>query len=59
MDKIGENEVVNILKKMVDNDNEDFIDIIKKIIKKKSELSSRQKRSILYLFKSYICNLRN
>ena len=30
MDKIGENEVVNILKKMVDNDNEDFIDIIKK-----------------------------
>ena len=35
MDKIGENEVVNILKKMVDNDNEDFIDIIKKIIKKK------------------------
>ena len=31
----------------------------KKIIKKKSELSSRQKRSILYLFNSYICNLRN
>ena len=35
MDKIGKDEVANIFKKMVDDGNEDFIDTIKEIIKKK------------------------
>ena len=44
---------------MVDDGNEDFIDTIKEIIKKKSELSSRKMVSILGISKSSICNLRN
>ena len=59
MDKIGKDEIANIFKKMVDDGNEDFIDIIKEIIKKKFELSSRKMASILGTFKSSICNLRN
>ena len=52
-------EVANIFKKLVGDGDEDFIDAIKEIIMRKSKLSSRQMSSILYLFKSYICNLRN
>ena len=59
MDKIGKDEIANIFKKMVDDGNEDFIDIIKEIIKKKFELSSRKMASILGTSKSSICNLRN
>ena len=59
MDKIGKDEVANIFKKMVDDGNEDFIDTIKEIIKKKSELSSRKMATILGISKSSICNLRN
>ena len=59
MDKIGKDEVANIFKKMVDDGNEDFIDTIKEIIKKKSDLSSRKMASILGISKSSICNLRN
>ena len=59
MDKIGKDEVANIFKKMVDDGNEDFIDTIEEIIKKKSELSSRKMASILGTSKSSICNLRN
>ena len=59
MDEIGMNEVTNIFKKMVDDGNEDFIDTIEEIIKKKSELSSRKMASILGTSKSSICNLRN
>ena len=59
MDTIGKDEVANIFKKMVDDGNEDFIDTIKEIIKKKSELSSWKMVSILGISKSYICNLRN
>ena len=59
MDKIGKDEVANIFRKMVDDGNEDFIDTIKEIIKKKSDLSSRKMASILGISKSSICNLRN
>ena len=59
MDKIGKDEVANIFKKMVDDGNEDFIDTIKEIIKKKSELSSRKMACILGISKSSICNLRS
>ncbi|MBO6072293.1 hypothetical protein J6P59_01330 [bacterium] len=59
MDKIVKDEVANIFKKMVDDGNEDFIDTIKEIIKKKSDLSSRKMASILATSKSPICNLRN
>ena len=59
MDKIGKDEVANIFKKMVDDGNENFIDTIKEIIKKKSDLSSRKMASILGTSKSPICNLRN
>ena len=44
---------------MVDDGNEDFIDTIKEIIKKKSDLSSQKMASILGTSKSSICNLRN
>ena len=44
---------------MVDDGNEDFIDTIKEIIKKKPELSSRKMANILGTSKSSICNLRN
>ena len=44
---------------MVDDGDEDFIDTIKEIIKKKSDLSSRKMASILGTSKSSICNLRN
>ncbi|MBO6072299.1 hypothetical protein J6P59_01360 [bacterium] len=37
-DKIGKDEVANIFKKMVDDGNEDFIDTIKEIIKKKTRI---------------------
>ena len=50
MDKIGKDEVANIFKKMVDDGNEDFIDTIEEIIKKKSELFSRKMDSILGFF---------
>ncbi|MBQ3621776.1 hypothetical protein II941_03215 [bacterium] len=59
MDKIGKDEVANIFNKMMDGGNEDFIDTIKEIIKKKSDLSSRKMTSILGISKSSICNLRN
>ena len=59
MDKIGKDEVANIFKKMVDDGNEDFIDTIKEIIKKKSDISSRKMASVLGTSKSSICNLRN
>ena len=44
---------------MVDDGNEDFIDTIEEIIKKKSELSSRKMASILGTSKLSICILRN
>ena len=44
---------------MVDDGDEDLIDAIKEIIKKKSELSSLKMVSILGTSKSSICNLRN
>ena len=59
IDKIGKDEVANIFKKLVDNGDEDLIDTIKEIIKKKSDLSSRKMASILGTSKSSICNLRN
>ena len=59
MDKIGKDEVANIFKKMVDDGNKNFIDFIKEIIKKKSDLSSQKMASILATSKSSICNLRN
>ena len=46
MDKIGKDEVANIFKKMVDDGNEDFIDTIKEIIKKKGTLSFLLERLI-------------
>ena len=42
MDEIGMNEVTNIFKKMVEDGNEDFIDTIKELLRKKSDLSSRK-----------------
>ncbi|MBQ3621777.1 hypothetical protein II941_03220 [bacterium] len=42
MDKIGKDEVANIFKKMVDDGNEDFIDTIEEIIKKKYPFSVHQ-----------------
>ena len=59
MHDIGEDEVAKIFKKMIENGNEDFIDVIKEITKKKSNLSSRKMSSILGISKSAICNLRN
>ena len=59
MGKISNDEVANIFKKLVDDGDEDFIDTIKEIIKKKSDLSSRKMASILGTSKSFICNLRN
>ena len=59
IDKIGKDEVANIFKKLVDDGDEDLIDVIKEIIKKKSDLSSRKMASILGTSKSSICNLRN
>ena len=59
MDEIGMNEVTNIFKKMVDDGNEDFIDTIKEIIKKKIRFIFAKKASILGTSKSSICNLRN
>lgn len=50
MDKIGKGEVANIFKKFVDEGDEDLIDAIKEIIKKKSELFSRKMDSILGFF---------
>ena len=41
MDEIGKDKVANIFKKLVDDRDEDLIDAIKEIIKKKPKLSSR------------------
>ena len=44
---------------MVDDGDEDLIDAIKEIIKKKPKLSSRKIANTLGFSKSYICNLGN
>ena len=59
INNLGTEEVVKIFKELIGKGNKDLVEIIKKIPKEKTKLSSQKATAILVILKSSIGNLCN
>ena len=57
--EVGDDELANLLDDLIEDGDDKLVERVKKIVKKKSKLSSRKIAKILNLSKSTVCNFRN